>query len=412
MLPRLRALLNDLVRPVRVRARRFAIRGKIAPAPRPMPAEVARPDARRVLCLARFDPNGILTPIDNALALGRHSRFRWDLMNLYGYETTRGFAWPKALRLADYDAVFVHNTASYDSRELESLLPAIASYGGVKVLTKQDEQMRVNAFVAALGAGRFDVLLTCVPPAEREKVYPSAKLPRLAFVHILTGYVTDEMRALRYPPTDERPVDIGYRGSPQAFNFGRLPYEKRQIAEVFQKVCAERGLVGDIRFGWGDRFLGHAWFDFLGRSKATLGTESGGSVFDFDGEIERRVWAYLRGNRDAPFEDVWKRFLEPFEGNVDYRQIAPRHFEAAACRTVQILYEGAYSGIFRADRHYLSLRRDLANLDETIARLRDPAERRRLTEAAFEEIVMDDRWHYRSFVRSVDEALEASLAAR
>jgi len=65
-----------------------------------------------------------------------------------------------------------------------------------------------------------------------------------------------------------------------------------------------------------------------------------------------------------------------------------------------------YSGIFLPGRHYLSLRRDLGNLSEVIERLRDPAERKRLTENAFQDIIMNDEYLYSSFVNRLDDAID------
>ena len=62
--------------------------------------------------------------------------------------------------------------------------------------------------------------------------------------------------------------------------------------------------------------------------------------------------------------------------------ISSRHFEAAATGTCQLLVRGRYNDILEADRHYIALDPDLANACEAIERFRDPAERRRIAEAA------------------------------
>jgi hypothetical protein len=124
--------------------------------------------------------------------------------------------------------------------------------------------------------------------------------------------------------------------------------------------------------------------------------------------VERETRAYLKKHPAASFDEVSKLFLERHEGNVRYAQISPRHFEAAACGTAQILYEGTYSGIFEPWRHYFPLKRDLSNLDEVLARFGDPAERRRVVDAARTDVVMNDAHHYRTFVVRLDAALERS----
>lgn len=407
----LRPLLVRLAHPLLLHLQWRRNRRKAVHAPVELARESKDTRSERILLLTWFDPTGLKTIRDNVDHLGWYSGYRWFEMNLFGWETRRGLVPPPSVRFEDYDAVFVHCTASFDADNLETLVPALARYGGLKVMHKQDEHYRTSRIVRAVKDAGFHLLLTCVPPDEVRKVYPESELPRLRIFHALTGYVTDQMRGFAYP-FDGRPIDIGYRGSPQPFHYGRLAWEKRQIAEVFKPICQERGLTHDIAFGMRDRIFGNGWFDFLGRSKGTLGSESGGSVFDFDGEVEKRSRAYLRRHPGASFEEVEAAVLAPYEGNVRYAQVAPRHFEAAACGTAQILYEGRYSGIFEADRHYFSLKRNLSNLDEVLARFLDPVERKRVVDAAREEIVGDDRHHYRGFVRRLDEAIEAAFAGR
>src|SRR5207253_8410033 len=64
--------------------------------------------------------------------------------------------------------------------------------------------------------------------------------------------------------------------------------------------------------------------------------------------------------------------------------ISSRHFEAAATGTCQLLVRGRYNDILEADRHYIALDPDLANMPDAIERFRDPAERRRIADVAHE----------------------------
>jgi hypothetical protein len=376
--------------------------------------ERGRPE--RILLVAWFDPQGLTTISQNVRLLAHYSRFSYDLLNLFECSTPAGWQVPASVNLQRYNGIFIHCTISYNPDNLERLdeqLPTrLADYGGVKVMMKQDEHFRANRIVDFLGKRGFDLLLTLVEPRYFAAAYPAAKVPRLRLMHVLTACVSDEMQHLPYSQRDPRPVDIAYRGSLQPWHFGRLAYEKEAIGEVFKKVCAERGLTCDISSRWEDRLHGKGWFGFLGRCKAVLGMESGASIYDFDGEVEKAVNAFLKQHPHAPFEEVFQRILAPHEDNLYYRMLSPRHFEAAACRTVQILYQGRYGGILAPDRHYLSLRRDLANLDEVLARLREPAERLRLTETAHQEIIMNDQYHYSTFVRRLDDEIEQLLDTR
>ncbi|MBI5740656.1 MAG: glycosyltransferase family 1 protein [Nitrospirae bacterium] len=363
----------------------------------------------KILFLAWYDPQGLGTILENVKEVCRLSRFHFEVLNLYD----EAMEIPSGLNYYKYDALMIHCTLSYNIDNLRALdgnhPRKIKDFPGLKVMMKQDEHYRTDGIVQYLQDNAFDLLFTCVPSSEIEKVYPKEKFPRLKFHQMLTGYVTDEMRKFTFSQDEDRPLDIGYRGSLQPWSFGRLSYEKQQIGDVFLKICRERNLTCDISSRWEDRFFGNEWFRFLGGCKATLGVESGASIFDFTGQVERESAEYLKQNPKADFEEVFRKILEPYEGNVYYNQISPRHFEAAACRTVQILYEGQYSDIFQPFRHYLPLKRDLSNLDDILARLQNAEERKSIAQTAFQEIIMNDKYKYSTFVTRLDEEIDALI---
>src|SRR6185312_7510928 len=213
---------------------------------------------------------------------------------------------------------------------------------------------------------------------------------------VLTGYVSPEMRGGF--PAHKRDIQLGYRGSIQPLAFGRLGYEKRGIGyDMAKAVSAVPGIRFDISSRWEDRLSGDEWESFLGRSGVVLGVESGSNIFDFDGSVARWCGEYERQHKDedatslAYYRTAHDEFLHAFEDNVNYAQIAPRHFEAAAAGTAQMLYEGEYSGIFVPGRHYFPLRRDLANVDAAIDFIRDDAAQRLMAERSYEEIILDPR---------------------
>ena len=107
------------------------------------------------------------------------------------------------IELSAYDGLIVHCTASYHPDNLYSLdrdLPRkLEQYDGVKVLMKQDEHYRAGKFGDFVGEKKFDVVLTLISPAEREKIYPRAVVGDADFVEVYTGYVSPFMRTLRQP---------------------------------------------------------------------------------------------------------------------------------------------------------------------------------------------------------------------
>ena len=70
----------------------------------------------------------------------------------------------------------------------------------------------------------------------------------------------------------------------------------------------------DIEVDDRHRIYGPDWYRFVGSVRATLGTESGANVFDFDGSIGAAVAASLKETPDATFDDVFNSVVAPHEG--------------------------------------------------------------------------------------------------
>ena len=111
-----------------------------------------------------------------------------------------------------------------------------------------------------------------------------------------------------------------------------------------------------------------------------LGVESGASAVDLEDEVIAEYRELVARGDQA---DRGRARRRSRAGTlIDDRTISPRHFEAAALRVCQILFEGHYAGVMEPRRHYIPLRKDFSNLDEVIARIRDPSVRREIAENA------------------------------
>ena len=143
----------------------------------------------------------------------------------------------------------------------------------------------------------------------------------------------------------------------------------------------------------------------LGSCRAVLGVEAGVSIFDLDDQVGPATDAFLASHPSATFEDVEREVLAPWEDNVFYRTISPRHFEAAAFNTCQILFEGSYSGLMEPGTHYIGLRKDFGNLAEVIATFRDRAQRERIVANARRDLIDSGRHTYEAFVGQFDDEL-------
>ncbi len=152
--------------------------------------------------------------------------------------------------------------------------------------------------------------------------------------------------------------------------------------------------------------------DFLCRCKAVLGVESGSSIVDPDGDVERLTREFVAQHPGVSYAELHAAVLARYEGNIQYRAIAPRHLEAAAAGTVQVMYPGEFSGVFRADEHYIPLQRDFSNLDDVLAKLGDADYCRRMAERAIDEIICNPALGYRAFAAQFDAALEQVMTGR
>jgi hypothetical protein len=354
-------------------------------------------DRRSILLLcrtARREASNVAQHID---ALKRLSRHDVSLFNPVDR--------PDACALLDvdeFDVVVIHYSIGVMfERYLPSVLrDKISRFTGLKAQFIQDEYRAIDLVTQRIGELGVELLFTCVPEHEVDKVY--GRVPGLKTVTTFPGYVPDELVGRSTAPLAERPLDVGYRGRTVPYWLGRLGYEKVEIGTGFAERAAAYGLRVDISSSEEDRIYGEAWNRFLSSCRATLGTESGASIADLDGSVERAVNDYLSRHADATFEQVEKAVLAPYEGNVVINTISPRAFEAAALRTAMVFFPGEYSGAIEPWTHYLPLAKDFSNMDEIVERLRDLPALEAMTERAYQDLVASGRFSLARFVAEFD----------
>ena len=323
---------------------------------------------------------------------------------------------PSRLALERFDVLAIHYSTALGYYVDHYISPAarqrVRDFQGLKIAFIQDEYRMIDRVHEVLGFLGIDVLFTCVPTPEIEKVYPTGKLPGLTKINNLTGYVPEALLSRPVAPIAERPVDVAYRTRRMPYWLGALGFEKGWIADEFVARARDTGLRLDISCKEADRLYGEKWTAFVASCKAMLGVESGASVFDFTGDIKKQVDDYVAAHPQASFEEVQAKFLLPYEGKIRLNQISPRCFEAAALRTAMVLFEGEYSGVLQPGRHYIPLRKDFANFTEVVDALRDHAGLQCLVDRTFEEIANSPKYSYRAFVEQFDQVIEREFAAR
>lgn len=357
-----------------------------------------------LLLLCDYQTAIAATVRDHIAALETRSRHRYHRLSMLGDI-------PPALDLARFDGVVIHYTLfACSDRYLSPVARSrLAAFNGLKAMYIQDEYRVVDASTAAMREIGINLLFTCVPETEIDKVYSPEKLPGVTKISVYTGYVPEGLARRKVLPAAERPIDIGYRGRNVPAWLGRLGQEKQTIGIRMAADAPRYGLATDISFREEDRLYGDAWIDFVSRCKAMLGVESGASVFDFTGDIQRNVEQHLWRLPETTFEELHDRYFAAAEGKIDLAQISPRCFEAAALRTVMILYEGNYSGVLQPWRHYVPLRKDHSNTAEVVAVLRDAERVAEISRRAYDEIALNPLYSFGHAVRGADQAMEAAL---
>lgn len=310
-----------------------------------------------------------------------------------------------------FDAVIIHYSVfvEQEGHLPEAARAVLAVSRAIKVVWQQDEYRNVEGLAKAITDIRARVVLTCLPPEAVAEVYGSHLGNDLTFLSVFTGYVSDRLLLQKPTSYSERPLDIGFRGRVYPIWHGRLGAERVRLAREVQSWAQERGLSCDISVRERDRLYGQSWTNFLNRSKATLGTESGTNVFDPDGSLSRSVWRFILRHPLASDIAIAEATFGPLDGRVNYAQISPRLFEAISARSLLLLSPGHYSGLVVTGRHALSVQPGGANADEIVETIRDQKRAADLIEAAYSEILLRPELHERAFVEMVDDVVERTV---
>lgn len=271
----------------------------------------------------------------------------------------------------------------------------------VKIALPQDEFLNSDVLCDFINEFGVRHVFSVAPESEWPKIYHKVDTRNVRFYQVLTGYLDHSTigRIATLSPTKPlRTVDIGYRAWKAQPWLGRHGYLKTQIAERFQEASAEKGLCVDISLREEDTFLGDLWYQFLLRCKYTIGVEGGSSILDRDGTIYRKTETYLEHDPLASFDEVEEHCFAGLDGTLSLFTISPRHLEACATRTCQILIEGEYNGILYPGVHYIELKSDFSNMEEVLETIKHDHLRSKITEQAFDDIVKSRRLTYMSFV--------------
>ena len=193
------------------------------------------------------------------------------------------------------------------------------------------------------------------------------------------------------PRAGPRPIDIGFRGD-RYFDLALGDVERAEILDHFTEHAGQWGLAADIKF---QRYVREEWSDFLNTCKGTIGAESGTYYLERDDRTQRGVAEYLIQHPSAGFHEVHERFFRGYPNPVSGKAISSRHFEPLGTKTCQILLEGRYNDILKADEHYISVKKDFSNLDEAVRRFKDKDYRDAMVNRGYEYVMAEHTYRHR-----------------
>lgn len=289
-------------------------------------------------------------------------------------------------------------------RRLAPRLAALKSLACPRIAIPQDEFLNTDPLVDFLMQFRVDHVFTCAPENEWKNIYGALMANGVRLTRVLTGYLErrtvqriDQLAA----ETGQRVIDIGYRSWQPEPWLGRHGMLKGWIADRFSEEGRRLGLRTDISMSPADTLLGDDWYRFLLRCRFTIGAEGGASILDRDGRIRDCVSGYRSEHTEASFDEIERSCFPGLDGTFDLRAITPRHLEACATRTPQILIEGSYNGILEPGTHYLPVRADFSNIAEALEAIAHWDEAAEMAERAHRDVVATGRYSYESFVATL-----------
>jgi hypothetical protein len=338
-------------------------------------------------------------------AFAAHSRFAvWEI------NTDTGF--PRGLAELKPSILMLHYSMFGSGLSLlgEQMHEFVRSSDAFKVAFFQDEFQYCRHRFGLVNDLGIDLVYTHVRPQDIPEVW-GRFAPRTTARFNYPGYVDHTMldAARAYAlPQGERDIDVGYRGRPLPPVMGSGALEKSIIGERFSELARATNLRVDIDTSEEGRLYGPAWYRFLGRCRAVLGVESGTSYLDLEDEVRLDYDKRVAEGRPVTLEALNEGPLGRWDHNFSYRTISPRHFEAAAFRICQVLFEGEYSGVLQPMVHYLPLKKDFSNFGQVVSWLGEAHVRQEIVENAHRDLIRSGRYSYERFVRDVDDELVAA----
>jgi hypothetical protein len=323
-----------------------------------------------------------------------------------------GYSVPRAIRRLDVDAVILDNTllVARWAPEFAARRPTfdwLADISALKIAFPQDEYNHAHVLDDWLADLGVDVVFSLFGPEYRPLLYPRLGV-KARFERCLTGYI-DERDVTRHAavvlPHDRRGLDLAYRAHALTPRFGQLGQLKQTVADAVAPAAHAAGLRIDVSTDPRDAVLGNRWFAFVASARAVLGSESGASAIDRRGELVAAERAMLAEQPGLAFAEFDAAMPAGWDGQLP-GSVGPRHLEAAAARTCQVLVEGGYDGVLEPNVHYLPVRPDGSDAGAVVERLADHKLVETTATRAYADLVLSGRYGYSALAAQLERVLD------
>jgi len=326
-----------------------------------------RPARHKVLVIHALRPTSRQTTIDHLLSFREHLPDA-DVQYLHFQQPV-----PPECREIEPDLVVVnYDVLNYRFSPLWPFMKRrhreIAGRAGKVVAIAQDDFWANKLLDDWCMDWDVDRILTPID-TDRDVLYPRS-IRTKEFRTALTGYVKSGPVPETAPLTERR-IDLGQRVRDMPPHLGRLAQAKATQAVAFAAAARDAGFTVDVSTRVEDSFIGPAWFVFLASCRFTVGMKGGASLYDPYGLIHTKVQALLARHPGASFDEIEARCFPGKDMKHEFSTISPRLFESALAGTCQVLQRDDYLGVLEPWRDYLPLEKDLSNLDEVLAAMRD-----------------------------------------
>lgn len=233
-----------------------------------------------------------------------------------------------------------------------------------------------------------------------ESDYVASQLPKKAFKFIYGDLETKLIAAphalnhkIYVPSNIEKIYDVSFIGARYPIFIG--DENRNNFIDYFDTKMNRLNNV--ISIGKNKNIPRDLWKKLLQKSKGTIGAEAGTYFLDRDGELLEKAQKLCHEDPKLNMSEIFSKLFDNTDTQfVNGKAISSRHFEPIGTKTCQILLEGNYNGILKANEHYISVKKDYSNFDEALDIYSDPIKRNQITESAFEYVISNHTYEIRT----------------